>query len=77
MEEVIVNGQNIDGKENIAQAVREFWESIGGMNDAFEWRHIELSLTEGDMTGLNVEITSQEVGECPDEFREWKSSRHG
>ena len=56
-EEVIANGEKIVGKENVAQAVKAFWEDIGRMNELHGIREKELLLGRWDMNELDREVS--------------------
>jgi hypothetical protein len=61
-----VDGLNVEGvyvteKTMLAEAVKKFWEVIGGMNDTFAMGKNVVSLEFKNLSGMDKEITNEEV----------------
>ena len=74
VEEVIVNGEKIAGKENVAKAVKVFWEDIGGMNEIHGIRERELLLGRWDMNELDREVSRSEVEQVLKKLKNGKAA---
>ena len=61
VDELVVMNQSIRGKEQIAQAVKEFWEDIGGMNEVDVMNDAYMSVSTREMEGLDSMVRNAEV----------------
>ena len=61
VDEITVRNQRVQGKKEIASAVKEFWEEVGGVSEPVVSRDIHLSINEKDMSELDQDIMRAEV----------------
>ena len=61
VDELVAMNQRICGKEQVAKAVKEFWEDIGGMNDVEERADVNMSVRTRELRGLDGALRMAEV----------------
>ena len=74
VEEVIVNGEKVVGSEHVAQAVKIFWEDIGGMSEIPGVQDIELLLDRSEMDEVDREVTGYEVEQVLKKLKNGKAA---
>ena len=74
VEEIVVKKQRVQGKVEIGNAVKEFWEEIGGMNEPEVNTDINVLLREYDMSCLDCDITRVEVEQVVKKLKNGKAA---
>ncbi len=74
-----VDGLNVEGvyvteRTMLAEAVKKFWEDIGGMNDLFTPGENVVSLERKNLSGMDEEITNEEVKQVVERMKNNKAA---
>ena len=64
VESLKVNGEIVTDRERMREAIGEFWEEIGSVNEVLNIREDCLTLESKDANELNERISREEVERC-------------
>ena len=64
VESLKVNGEVVTEKEGMREAIRQFWEEVGGVGEVFDVREGCVTLERKNADELDVRISREEVEKC-------------